>query len=152
MAFYAVELGAEFEIEPVIVSLANKRNWSSKVTRLGKSPSELWDSFCKMLRKDLPRCECIFWQGLSELMHAKSLEACFWHTSQRILAFSKLLTSIMLWLYLLANNRLKSVMLIPQACLAHQKESMGLPEGPQDETSFSPSMIRSISPLCSWKA
>lgn len=30
MAFYAVELGAEFEVEPVVVSLANKRNWSSR--------------------------------------------------------------------------------------------------------------------------
>jgi len=75
MAFYAMKLGASFKAEPVVVSLANKRNWSREIHKLCKSPSELWQTFrTKILGKDSPRCEAIFWQDLQGLIQGKSLD------------------------------------------------------------------------------
>ena len=75
MAFYAIELGASFGVEPVVVSLANRGNWSREIHKPGKSASDLWDMFCEILGKDSRRCEAIFWQDLRELIEDKPLDA-----------------------------------------------------------------------------
>ncbi len=75
MAFYANKLGAGFGIKPVVVSLANRRNWSREIHKLDKAASDLWGMFCKMLGTDSPRCEAIFWQDLGELIQGKPLDA-----------------------------------------------------------------------------
>lgn len=74
IAFYAMELSARFDVEPVMISLANKRNWSLRVSKLGKSASDLWHTFCQILGKDSPRQECIFWQDLREFIQGKLLD------------------------------------------------------------------------------
>jgi hypothetical protein len=82
MAFYAMKLGASFKVEPVVVSLANRRNWSREIHKLRKSPSDLWKTFCtKILGKDSPRCEAMFWQDLPELVEDRSLDALSEHLS-----------------------------------------------------------------------
>jgi hypothetical protein len=74
MAFYAMKLGASFKAEPVVVSLANKRNWSREIHKLRKSPAELWQAFRNDISgKDSPRCEAMFWQDLPELVKGNSL-------------------------------------------------------------------------------
>ena len=74
MAFYAVELGSEFGRQPVVVSLANRRNWSYKIRRLGKSASDLWDMFRGILGKDGPLTKTVFWQEFPELIRGTTLE------------------------------------------------------------------------------
>jgi len=70
-AFYAIKLGVSFQLEPVVVSLANKRNWTKE---LRKSPSELWDMFCnRILGRGSSRCESLTWQDLRELIEGMSL-------------------------------------------------------------------------------
>ncbi len=75
MAFYAVNLGEHFQVEPVVVSLANETNWNMEIHKLGKSPAELWDTFCnRILGKDSPRCENLYWQAMNELIRGTSLD------------------------------------------------------------------------------
>jgi hypothetical protein len=74
MAFYAVELGSEFRVQPIVVSLANRGNWSRRIGRLGKSASDLWDMFRGMLWKNSPLCKAVFWQEFPELMRDRPLE------------------------------------------------------------------------------
>jgi hypothetical protein len=74
MAFYAVELGNEFGRQPILVSLANKKNWSYKIGRLGMSASDLWEAFREILGKNSPFCKAVFWQDLPEIMRGKTLE------------------------------------------------------------------------------
>ena len=73
MALLAKELGTYFNVEPVVVSLANSRKWSEKVTETGKSASDIWDIFTGMLGENSTRCEIIFWQRLRGLMVGRSL-------------------------------------------------------------------------------
>lgn len=74
MAFYAMELGNYFGLESIVVSLANRRNWTVKVSKTGRSASDWWDIFIKMLGENSPRCESLFWQDLLQLIKNKSLE------------------------------------------------------------------------------
>lgn len=75
MAFYAMKLGANFQVEPVIASLANEKNWSKEIHKLRKSPSELWEMFCNnILGRDAPRCESLNWQEIKELLQGTSLD------------------------------------------------------------------------------
>ena len=73
MALLAKELGNYFNVEPVVVAIANTRTWSSTVLEGGKSASGLWKTFTGMLGENSPRCEIIFWQHLNRLMSSKSL-------------------------------------------------------------------------------
>ena len=73
MAFYAVELGKEFGVPSEVVSLANKGNWSIRISRFGNSASDLWDMFGKMLGKNSPLCRTLFWQDFPELIQDKTL-------------------------------------------------------------------------------
>ena len=41
VTFYAMKLGAGLQIEPVIVSLANEKNWLKEMRSIRKSPAEL---------------------------------------------------------------------------------------------------------------
>ncbi|MFC1875642.1 hypothetical protein ACFLY3_05830 [Chloroflexota bacterium] len=68
MALLAKELGTHFNVEPVVVLMANTRAWSERELEEGKSASELWDIFTGMLGENSPRCEIIFWQHLRGLI------------------------------------------------------------------------------------
>lgn len=69
MAFYAMKLSARFGVKPVVVSLANERNWSLKIGRLGKSASELWEVFCRQtLGQESRHCENLTWQRIRQLI------------------------------------------------------------------------------------
>ena len=75
MAFYAMKLGASFGVEPVVVSLVNERNWSVRIHRLGKSATELWQTFRKdILGSHSPRCVNLTWQGLRKLIESRSFD------------------------------------------------------------------------------
>ena len=74
MAFYAVELGSEFGVQPIVVSLANRGNWSRGVGKLGKSASDLWDMFGWIVGKNGPLCKALFWQEIPELIRDRPLE------------------------------------------------------------------------------
>jgi len=74
MAFYAVELGGEFGVQPVVVSLANRGNWSRRFGRLDKSASDLWDMFRRILGENSPLCKAVFWQEFPELIRDRPLE------------------------------------------------------------------------------
>lgn len=70
MAFYALKIGDHFQIEPVVVSLANERNWNVEIRKIEKSPSAIWDIFRdQILGKDCLRCESLSWQYIRELMY-----------------------------------------------------------------------------------
>lgn len=76
VAFYAAKLGMTFGVEPVVVSLANRENWSREIHKIGKSPSQLWDIFCnEILKRGCVRCESLTWQDVAELIEGKSLNA-----------------------------------------------------------------------------
>lgn len=75
MAFYAVELGNRYRRQFTVVSLANRRNWSFRISRLGKSASDLWDMFQGILGKNTPLCTAVFWQDFQEPVRAIHLEA-----------------------------------------------------------------------------
>lgn len=65
MAFYAVKIAEAFSVEPVLVSLVNGRSWEQEMRKFGKSPSELWQSFCsQMLGIKSLRCKALTWQNL----------------------------------------------------------------------------------------
>ena len=82
MAFYAMKLGAGFQVEPVIVSLANEKNWLKEIRSIRKSPAELWGIYCKnILGKDSPRCESLSWQSIRELVKATLLDSLAVHLS-----------------------------------------------------------------------
>jgi len=83
MALLAKELGTYFNVEPVVVSLANSRKWSEKVTETGKSASDIWDIFTGMLGENSTRCEIIFWQQLRGLMLGRSLGELQTYLTQR---------------------------------------------------------------------
>ena len=75
MAFYSIKLGDHFQIEPVVVSLANEKNWTIEIRKLRISPSAIWDIFRnEILEKDCPRCESLSWQYIRELMYGTSLK------------------------------------------------------------------------------
>ena len=74
MAFYAVELGNEFSRQPMVVSLANGRNWSCKISRLGKSASDLWGTFVNILGRGAPLCKAVFWQDFLGLLRGRGLK------------------------------------------------------------------------------
>jgi len=74
MAFYAVELGSEFGLQSVVVSLANRGNWSRRFGRPGKSASDLWDMFLGMLGENSPLCKAVFWQEFPELIRDRPLK------------------------------------------------------------------------------
>jgi len=73
MALLAKELGTHFDVEPVVVVIANTRMWSERVFEGGKSASELWDTFTEMLGGNSPRCETMFWQHFNRLMSGRPL-------------------------------------------------------------------------------
>ena len=75
MAFYATELGKHYNLEPVIVSLANSRNWFIKISKQQHSAADLWDMFVQLLGENAPRCECIFWQDIKKLINGTSMTA-----------------------------------------------------------------------------
>jgi hypothetical protein len=74
MAFYAMELGASFRVKPLVISLANERNWTKEIKKLYKSAFELWEMFCNsILGRGSPRCESLTWQDLREIIEGTSL-------------------------------------------------------------------------------
>jgi hypothetical protein len=74
MAFYAVEIGSHFGRQPLVISLANRRNWPCVIGKLGKSAAELWQTFLKILGSNSPLCKAIFWQDFPELLGGGQLE------------------------------------------------------------------------------
>jgi hypothetical protein len=69
MAFYALKLGDYFQIEPVVVSLANEKNWDIEIRKIGKSPSAIWDIFQNRVLGGVSlRCESLTWQAVHELI------------------------------------------------------------------------------------
>lgn len=75
MAFFAMKLGMHFAVEPVVVSLGNEKNWSHKIRKIGKSPSELWEIFCsRILGDESPRCEALTWQSIRILIEGEPLD------------------------------------------------------------------------------
>jgi len=73
MAFYALQLGKSFHCAPVIVSLANEKNWRREIPRLGKSAAELWDFFRDAIETPDLRKENINWQHIRGLITDRSL-------------------------------------------------------------------------------
>jgi len=74
MAYYALQLGKSFHCAPVIVSLANEKNWHGEIRRLRKSPAELWDFFRDAIETPDLRKENINWQRIRELIVDRSLD------------------------------------------------------------------------------
>jgi len=72
MAFYALQLGSSLSCTPVVVSLANVRNWRREIRRLGKSPAELWDIFRNVVGPPNLRMKNISWQDIRELITDRS--------------------------------------------------------------------------------
>jgi len=73
MAFYAVKLAEYFRVEPVVVSLANEKNWTIEIRRLRKTPAQLWDMFCnEILGQDILQCKAMTWQGIAQLTRGVS--------------------------------------------------------------------------------
>ena len=76
MAFYALQLSRSLSCTPVVVSLANARNWHEEVRRLGKTPVELWDLFRDVVGTPTLIKRSISWQDIRELivdLHAYEL-------------------------------------------------------------------------------
>jgi hypothetical protein len=74
MAFYALQLGKSLHCAPVIVSLANEKNWHREIPRLGKSAAELWDFFRDAIETPDLRKENINWQHIRGLITDRSLD------------------------------------------------------------------------------
>jgi len=75
MAFYATKLGAHFQIEPVIISLANEKNWTIEIRKIRKSPSQLWDIFHnQILGRECLRCDNLTWQTVLGSIRETSLQ------------------------------------------------------------------------------
>jgi hypothetical protein len=75
MAFYATEIGARFGVEPVVVSLANNKNWTVRYSRKRHCAADLWKAFIDLLGDSPPRCEALFWQDLLPLISDESMDA-----------------------------------------------------------------------------
>jgi len=74
MAFYALQLGSSLSCTPVVVSLANAKNWRREIRRLGKSPAELWDFFRDAVGTPNLRKKNISWQDIRELIVGLSVD------------------------------------------------------------------------------
>jgi hypothetical protein len=74
MAFYALRLGKSFSSTPVVVSLANEKNWHRVIPRLGKSAAQLWDFFQDAIETLNLREENRSWQYIRELITGRSLD------------------------------------------------------------------------------
>jgi len=74
VAFYAVELGKYYGLEPIVLSLANSRNWFLKAGKRRDSAADLWDVFSQILGGSRPHCQNIFWQDLSKWIAEISME------------------------------------------------------------------------------
>ena len=74
MAFYALQLGKSFTSAPVVVSLANEKNWRRELPRLGKSAADLWDFFRDAVEMPNVRKENISWQRIRGLITDRSLD------------------------------------------------------------------------------
>lgn len=74
MAFYALQLGESLNFAPVVVSLANEKNWRREIPRLGKSAAELWDFFQDALEMPNLRKESLSWQHIRGLITDRSLD------------------------------------------------------------------------------
>ena len=73
MAFFAGELGSQYKLEPLVISLANNRNWSIKTSKQQNSATDLWDMFLQVLGGKPPRCECTFWQDIHKLIDGTTM-------------------------------------------------------------------------------
>ena len=73
MAFYALQLGSRLSCTPVVLSLANDKNWRREIRRLGKSPAQLWDFFQDTIETPNLRKTNISWQDIRSLITDRSL-------------------------------------------------------------------------------
>jgi hypothetical protein len=73
MALLAKELGSHFKVEPLLVSLANSRQWKQNIPEIGKSPNTSWNTFNEMLGENALRCDVMFWQHFLNLSSCGSL-------------------------------------------------------------------------------
>lgn len=81
MAFYALQLGKSLSCTPVVVSLANEKNWHREIRRLGKSAAELWDFFREAIETPNLRKENVSWQHIRGLIIDRSLDELFHYLS-----------------------------------------------------------------------
>jgi hypothetical protein len=73
MAFYALQLGKELSCSPVVVSLANERNWNVRIPRLNKSAAELWEFFLHAVPASDLKKENTSWQRIKSLIRGYPL-------------------------------------------------------------------------------
>lgn len=74
MAFYALQFGKSLHCAPVIVSLANEKNWRREIPRLGKAAAELWGFFRDAVETPDLRKENTNWQHIRGLITDRSLD------------------------------------------------------------------------------
>jgi hypothetical protein len=74
MAFYAVQLAKSLSSSPVLVWLANERNWNVRIPRLDRSAAELWDFFQYAVAASSLRKVNISWQRIGSLITIYSLD------------------------------------------------------------------------------
>jgi hypothetical protein len=75
LAFYAMKIAEKFSVQPLLVSLANERNWSIPIRSFQRSPKELWENFCsQILGNSLLECKALSWQSLRVLTNNQPLD------------------------------------------------------------------------------
>jgi len=74
MSFYALQLGTRLSCAPVVVSLANEKNWHREMRRLGKSPAQLWGFFRDTVETPSLRTKDISWQHIRALISYSPLD------------------------------------------------------------------------------
>jgi len=81
MAFYALQRSRSFSRTPVVVSLANDKNWRREIRRLHKSPAELRDSFRDATEMPNLQKNELSWQYTGALISERSLHELSHHLS-----------------------------------------------------------------------
>ena len=74
MAFYALQLAKSLSCSPVVVSLANERNWHVQIPRQHESAVELWDFFRYAVAASNLKKENRSWQRIRSLITGYSLD------------------------------------------------------------------------------
>lgn len=74
MAFYALQLCRSLASAPVVVSLANEKNWHREIPRLAKSAAGLWEFFRGAVETPNLRKENVSWQHIRGLITDRSLD------------------------------------------------------------------------------
>ena len=74
MAFYALQFGNSLACEPLVVSLANEKNWYKATSRPGKSLTDLWNFFQEAVESPNLRKKSLSWQHIRELINDHSLD------------------------------------------------------------------------------